>query len=98
MTAGVRAFETSSGREHAPTGKTAADALRDRHDVGLDARPLVGEQLAGAADASLHSSTIRSRPCSLANSSHARKKLASGTRTPPSPWTGSIMIAAVSGR
>ncbi len=34
--------------------KAAADALGDRHDVGLDARPLIGEQLADAADAGLH--------------------------------------------
>ena len=34
--------------------EAAADALGERHDVGRDARPLIGEELAGAADAGLH--------------------------------------------
>ena len=34
--------------------EAAADALGDRHDVGRDAGPFMGEELAGAADAALH--------------------------------------------
>ena len=34
--------------------KAAAERLGQRHDVGRDAEPLVGEQLAGAAHAGLH--------------------------------------------
>src|SRR5262249_31604024 len=32
---------------------TAADSLRNRHDVGRDAEPVIGEELSGAADAAL---------------------------------------------
>ena len=42
------------GREARPHRETAADALGDRHDVGLDAAPLMREQPAGAPDAGLH--------------------------------------------
>src|SRR5262249_1047814 len=34
--------------------EAAADALRQRHDVGGDARPLIRKELAGATDTGLH--------------------------------------------
>jgi hypothetical protein len=42
------------GRHDSANGHTRAQALGQRHDVGLDAGPLVGEPLAGAAHAALH--------------------------------------------
>src|SRR5690606_24292508 len=48
--AGGRLF----GGEAGAYWEAAADALGDGHDVRLDRRPLIGEQLAGAADAGLH--------------------------------------------
>ena len=42
------------GGQARPHGKTAADALGDRHDVGADAGPFVGEEPPGAAHAALH--------------------------------------------
>ena len=44
----------SRGREAGAERKAAAEPLGQRHDVGRDAGPLVGEQLAGAAHAGLH--------------------------------------------
>ncbi len=44
----------SARREKGAERESAADALGDRHDVGLDPGPLAGEELAGAADAGLH--------------------------------------------
>ena len=42
------------GGEAGAERKSAAERLGERHDVGGDAGALVGEQLAGAADAGLH--------------------------------------------
>ncbi len=41
------------GRQAGAQREAAADALGDRHDVRRDARPFIGEELAGAADAAL---------------------------------------------
>ena len=49
--AGHHALGRLLGGEHGAERKAAADALGDRHHVGRDARPLVREQLAGAAHA-----------------------------------------------
>ena len=49
----VMPFAASAVARHARHREAAADALGDRHDVGRDARPFIGEELAGAADAAL---------------------------------------------
>ena len=51
--AGRHALGGLGGREAGAEREAAADALGDRHDVGRDAGPLIGEQFAGAADAGL---------------------------------------------
>ncbi len=65
---------------------------------GVDARPLIGEQLAGAADAALH---LVDRPAAgraRRTISRSRFSDAAGNwRIPPSPCTGSSRMAAVSG-
>src|SRR5437016_136303 len=53
MGAGGHAQRRFFGRETSTHREAAADALGNRHDVGGDARPLVGEELAGAPDAAL---------------------------------------------
>ena len=53
MRAGGHAGRGFGGRETGAHRKAAADALGDRHDVGRDAGPFIGEELAGAADAAL---------------------------------------------
>ena len=82
----------------APIGKPPPMPLASRHDVGRDAEPLIGEELAGAARCR---SAPRRRPAAGRARRRARAARAGtrgGTsRTPPSPWIGSIMIAAVSG-
>ena len=88
----------SAVARQAPTGKPPPSAFAMRHDVGRDAGVLIGEQLAGAADAGLHfvedqqAGRARRTVCAM------RAGNACGTtRTPPSPMTGSIRMAAVSG-
>ena len=50
----VMPIAAASVARHGAHREAAADALGDRHDVGRDARPFIGEELAGAADAALH--------------------------------------------
>ena len=51
MGAGLHAGGGFCRRKAGAERKAAADALGDRHDVGRDARPFMGKELAGAADA-----------------------------------------------
>jgi hypothetical protein len=53
MRAGLHAGGGLCGGKAGAEREAAADALGDRHDVGRDARPFMGEELAGAADAGL---------------------------------------------
>ena len=54
MGSGRHAGRSLLGRQAGAQREAAADALGDRHDVGRDAGPFMGEELAGAADAALH--------------------------------------------
>ena len=53
MGAGRHALGRFGGGQHGAQREAAADALGHRHDVGGDAHPFMGEELAGAADAGL---------------------------------------------
>src|SRR6202020_3005894 len=46
-----RSGHTLKGRSDSAQGKAAADALADRHDVGLQPKVIGGPHLAGAAEA-----------------------------------------------
>ena len=85
------------GGEERADRKAAAKRLGERHHVGLDAGALVGEQLAGAAHAGLHLVEDQQQAVLVAQRAQAFEKLVGVHRTPPSPWIGSIRIAAVSG-
>ena len=52
--AGGHALAGFLGGEERADRKAAAERLGERHDVGRNAGPLIGEQLAGAAHAALH--------------------------------------------
>ena len=85
------------GREARAERKAAADAFGDGHDVGRDARPFVREELAGASHAGLDLVEDQQQPVLVAELAQACRNCGGGTRTPPSPWIGSIRIAPVSG-
>ena len=51
---GVMPLPASLVDEEGADRESAAERLGERHDVGLDAGTLIGEQLAGAAHAALH--------------------------------------------
>ena len=84
-------------RETRAEREAAADALGDGHDVGRDAAVLVGEELAGATDAGLHLVEDQQQAVLVADRAQPAQEGGRTTRTPPSPWIGSIMIAAVCG-
>src|SRR5664279_1778191 len=54
MRAGSHSLRGLQGRKKSTKGKSAADALGNRHDVRHDAKKLIGKQLASPADARLH--------------------------------------------
>ena len=54
MRAGGHALGRFRGRQARADREAAAKRLGQRHDVGFDAGVLIGEQIAGAADAGLH--------------------------------------------
>ena len=80
-----------------PAGDAAAERLGQRHHVGRDAEVLVGEPVAGPAAAGLHFVEDQQQLVLVGQfaASPARKP-SGGMWTPPSPWIGSIMMAAVS--
>ena len=95
--AGRHALRRFGGGEAGAERKSAAERLGERHDVRLDAGRLIGEQLAGAADAGLHLVEDQQQPCSSQSWRRPLRNRDGTARTPPSPWIGSIRIAAVSG-
>ena len=54
MVAGLEDVGGLGANHHRAHGHARAQALGQRHHVGLDAGPLVGKPLAGAAHAALH--------------------------------------------
>ena len=80
----------------APIGQPAAEALRERDDVG-HARPAATLRASCPARPmpDCTSSTTRSAPARRRSRGRRRGSPAGGTTTPPSPWTGSRMTAAV---
>ncbi len=95
--AGRQTLRRVLGREHGAHGKAAAQSLGNRHDIGRDAGPLVCEQLARAAHAGLDFVEHQQQTVLVAEVAQASEALGWTVRTPPSPWIGSIMMAAVSG-
>ena len=76
-------------REKCADRKAAAKRLRKRHDVGLNADSLVGEQLAGAAHAGLHLVEDEQQAFLVAQSARSDLRNWCGDNaTPPSPWIG----------
>ena len=93
---GVRLAATSGRAIIAPIGKSAAERLGQRHDVGLDAGVLMAEQLAGAAHPDLHLVEDQQQLVAIAQvRAAAAGNRCFGTTTPPSPWIGSTMMATV---
>ena len=82
----------------APIGKPPPSALASAMMSGVDAELLIGEQFAGAADAGLHLVEHQQQAVLVAQLAQRRRNAGGTTRTPPSPCTGSIRMAAVSGR
>ena len=98
MRAGGHALRGILGGKAGAHREAAANALGDRHDVGCDARPFMGEELAGAADAALDLVENQQQPVAHRRSRAVLRMRDGGTgRKPPSPWTGSIRMPAVSG-
>src|SRR5690606_16230804 len=85
------------GREAGADGETAAQRLRDRHDVGRDARVFMREELAGPADARLHLVEHEQNALLVAERTDAPRSSFGITRMPPSPWIGSMRMPAVAG-
>ena len=94
---GVKAAATRSVAQQRTDRHAAAERLRERHDVGHDARLLVGEERPGAAHAGLDLVEDQQEVAPVGERAQAAQVARRGTTTPPSPWMGSTMIAIVSG-
>jgi hypothetical protein len=82
---------------HGADRHARAQALGQRHHVGLDARPLVGEPLAGAAHAALHLVDHHQPVAGVAQGAQACRYSARIGFTPPSPWMVSKNTATTFG-
>ena len=82
----------------APSGKPPPMPLAIAMMSGVTPGPLVGEELAGAADAGLHLVEDQQQAVLVAElRASAQAAARRNGRMPPSPWIGSIRIAPVSG-
>ena len=95
---GVMPAAASAVARQAPDRKAAAERFRQRHHVRRHAGALIGKQLAGAAHAGLHFVENQKHALFVAKGAQRfLRQAGEASRTPPSPWTGSIRMAAVSG-
>uniref|UniRef100_UPI00311E444F hypothetical protein n=1 Tax=Thauera sp. SDU_THAU2 TaxID=3136633 RepID=UPI00311E444F len=95
--AGRHAGSGLGRRQTGAEREATADALGHRHDVGRDARPFVGEEPARAADAGLDLVEDQQQAVFVAEPAQFLEGIPSARgRMPPSPWTGSMRMAAVS--
>ena len=85
------------GDEQRADRQAVCEPLRERDRVRLHAGALPGEELAGAADAGLHLVEDEQRVVLVGERAGLLERPAASGLTPPSPWTGSRMIAAVVG-
>ena len=88
--------EAARAREAGADREAAAQALGQRHDVGRYPGPFVGEQAAGPPHAALHLVENQQEVVLVAQLPQLLEERRSGVRMPPSPWIGSIRMAAVS--
>ncbi len=98
MRAGSHAAGRILGCEARAHREATTDALGDRYDIRCDSRPFVGEELAVAPDAAIGPRPgRRGIPFASQSSRNLRMRDGATGRKPPSPWTGSIRMPAVSG-
>ena len=84
--AGDHADRGALGREAGADRKAAAQRLGDRHDVGRDPGPFIGEQPAGPPHAALHLVEDQQQAELVGDRAQARADIRpSAARTPPSP-------------
>ena len=86
---------TVSATSAAPIGKPPPSALADRDQVRRQAERPEREHRAGAAEAALDLVGDEQRAGPLAGLLDGPASAGDIGRTPPSPWIGSTMIAAV---
>ena len=95
---GVMPVAASSVARQAPIGKPPPMPLAIAMMSGVTPDQLIGEELAGAADAGLDLVEDQQQAVLVAERRAGRAGIAAApSAAPPSPWIGSIMIAAVSG-